>query len=373
MTEQSVPMILVGGFLGAGKTTLLWQAARRLAARGKRVGLITNDQAPDLVDSGLLSGRGLAVQEVAGSCFCCDFPGLLDAAHKLRHGVNADVLIAEPVGSCTDLSATVLQPLKDRFCQQFVLAPLSVLVDPQRLREVLSGAPGRLHDSAAYIVRKQMEEADAIIVNKSDLLGPDERQQLRELLGARFPDTEVRCLSAITGEGVDEWVAWALQGGESGRKIVEVDYDTYAEGEAVLGWLNAAIRLSCRGGAAPRWREFCTDMLNGLQNSCKERAAEVGHIKVLLSVGERRLVANLTRTDGEVAVRGDAPDSGTEAKLVVNARVEMSSGEVERLVRARLQESCRKYGIEAEVWHLRSLSPGRPSPTYRYAGVVGRH
>ena len=51
-----IPLVIVGGFLGAGKTTLLWQAARRLTAKGLRVGLITNDQAPDLVDTGLLLG-----------------------------------------------------------------------------------------------------------------------------------------------------------------------------------------------------------------------------------------------------------------------------------------------------------------------------
>ncbi|MEI8376830.1 MAG: GTP-binding protein, partial [Planctomycetota bacterium] len=44
-------LILVGGFLGAGKTTMLWEASRRLVERGLRVGLITNDQAPELVDT----------------------------------------------------------------------------------------------------------------------------------------------------------------------------------------------------------------------------------------------------------------------------------------------------------------------------------
>ena len=47
-------LILVGGFLGAGKTTLLWETAVRLMNKGLRVGLITNDQAPELVDSELL-------------------------------------------------------------------------------------------------------------------------------------------------------------------------------------------------------------------------------------------------------------------------------------------------------------------------------
>ena len=55
-------LILVGGFFGSGeKTTLLWETAVRLMNKGLRVGLITNDQAPELVDSELLklSDRGL--------------------------------------------------------------------------------------------------------------------------------------------------------------------------------------------------------------------------------------------------------------------------------------------------------------------------
>ncbi|RPJ19982.1 MAG: cobalamin synthesis protein P47K, partial [Planctomycetaceae bacterium] len=104
---KKVQLVFVGGFLGAGKTMLLWRAAELLAKRGKRVGLITNDQAPDLVDTKWLAGKGLNVREVAGSCFCCNFKGLIDAAVDLR-SLHVDVLIGEPVGSCTDLSATIL-------------------------------------------------------------------------------------------------------------------------------------------------------------------------------------------------------------------------------------------------------------------------
>jgi len=138
-------LILVGGFLGTGKTTLLWQAARGLASRGKRVGLITNDQAPDLVDTGFLAEQGFAVREVTGSCFCCNFAGLISAADDLARDIRANVLIAEPVGSCTDLSATILQPLKDKFAREFVLAPFSVLADAVRLREVLTHTCDTLH------------------------------------------------------------------------------------------------------------------------------------------------------------------------------------------------------------------------------------
>ena len=76
-------LILIGGFLGAGKTTLLAQAAQRLSRQGKRVGLVANDQAADLVDTELLRDSGSRVEEVAGGCFCCRFPDMISAMERL--------------------------------------------------------------------------------------------------------------------------------------------------------------------------------------------------------------------------------------------------------------------------------------------------
>ena len=45
------------------------------------------------------------IAEVAGSCFCCDFKALRRAMDKVGKNMQADVILAEPVGSCTDLSA----------------------------------------------------------------------------------------------------------------------------------------------------------------------------------------------------------------------------------------------------------------------------
>src|SRR5262245_58358771 len=101
-------VILVGGFLGAGKSTLLLAAANQLTSQGKRVGLITNDQAPNLVDSATFIDHNLPVREVSGGCFCCRFDDLIGAMDRLVDEQHPDVLLGEPVGSCTDLSATVM-------------------------------------------------------------------------------------------------------------------------------------------------------------------------------------------------------------------------------------------------------------------------
>ncbi|QQE10278.1 cobalamin synthesis protein P47K [Planctomycetota bacterium] len=362
-------MIMVGGFLGAGKTTLLWRVAKLLAGQGKHVGLITNDQAPDLVDTGLLLRQGVPVQEVAGSCFCCNFEGLIGAADRLREGSKADYLIAEPVGSCADLSATLLQPIKDKYRSDMTLAPLSVLIDPFRLREVLSGKPSMngLHESAAYIVRKQMEEADVIVLNKRDLLSEMDEKVMYGLIEAYYPDVQVFSISALTGEGVDEWLEMVMNADESGLRVVDVDYDRYAEGEAVLGWLNAAISLSGDRGVVD-WQGFTGELMEGLREAFARNDSEVGHVKVLIGNQNQEIVANLTRTGGEVTMRGKA--TGDAAEMILNARVEMRPSELEEIVRDVLEEVCLERRVDVEIGQLQSLSPGRPEPTHRYDSVI---
>src|SRR5215472_271393 len=125
-------LLLVGGFLGAGKTTLLLKAAQYLVAQGYRVGMVTNDQAQDLVDTAMARQYEIPVMEVVGGCFCCRFPDLLTSIRRLQESVHPDIILAEPVGSCTDLISTIFRPLHVHHPAQFQVAPLTVLVDPFR-------------------------------------------------------------------------------------------------------------------------------------------------------------------------------------------------------------------------------------------------
>src|SRR5438067_4633460 len=170
---QTIRFIMVGGFLGAGKTTTLRRLARLYMDRGEKVGLVTNDQAQDLVDTHSLREQGFAVEEVAGACFCCKFNDLLDKVESLQASNRPDVILAEPVGSCTDLVATVVQPLKDLYGDRFQVAPYGVLFKPSHgLRILRNEASAGFSPKAAYIFHKQLEEADAILVNRIDEMTP---------------------------------------------------------------------------------------------------------------------------------------------------------------------------------------------------------
>ena len=358
-------LILVGGFLGSGKTTLLAEAAKQLAAEGKAVGLITNDQAPELVDTRLLSRVGQGVSEVAGSCFCCNFDGFVAAIESLiLHG--ADTIFAEPVGSCTDLSATIMNPVK-QFYPEWQLAPLTVLVDPGRFSEVLGKTPSQVHPDALYIMKLQMDESDRVLINKSDTLSDVQKAEIQQLLSATFPDKAMGLISAKTGEGVSQWLTEIIDAANAGATIVPVDYDRYACGEAVLGWLNATASVTKKADDVSI-DVLLKSILTAFHIQLKQAGAEVGHVKAILHLDGRECVANLTRLDGAVDVRDTEPKSG-QPILILNARVQISPEELERMVRELLATVVSEQ-LDIQIQSLRCLMPGRPNPTHRFAEIV---
>ena len=362
---KTTRLILVGGFLGAGKTTLLWEAARRIMENGQRVGLITNDQAPDLVDTAILLHNNIKVSEVSGSCFCCNFDGLLNAMQQVREEANADVIIAEPVGSCTDLSATIVQPLKERMDHELLISPLSVMTDPAHLNDILSGKTSGMHLSAAYIFMKQLEESDIILISKTDLLSTDELTALKEKAKAKFPEAEIMTVSAITGEGIEEWLKEVSNRTNAGQRLAEVDYDIYAEGEAVLGWLNSTIELS---GEPTDWDAFAKNLMQDFSSQFDGMKAYVGHVKIMLESDENYLIGNLTGKGDTLNFRGSA-GTGSKARLTLNARVEMSPEKLEQIVRDTLNTKTTD-SLAARIVTLRCLSPGRPNPSFRFDHIV---
>src|SRR5262245_3548847 len=135
--QTATRLVVLGGFLGAGKTTTILRLAERWISRGQRVGIIANDQAADLVDTAVFRASGLDAAEVAGGCFCCRFDDFIARADELMARVRPTVILAEPVGSCTDIVATVLRPLTKLHPHRFEVAPFTVVVDAARALKIL--------------------------------------------------------------------------------------------------------------------------------------------------------------------------------------------------------------------------------------------
>src|SRR5438270_10418721 len=210
---KTIRFVMVGGFLGAGKTTTLARLAREYMQQGRKIALVTNDQAQNLVDTNSLRAQGFAVQEVPGACFCCRFDDLVGKVGELQAGERPDVILAEPVGSCTDLVATVIQPLRDLYRGRFSVAPYAVLFKPSHGLRILRNEGAGFSPKAAYIFRKQLEEADAIVINRIDELSAAEVGELKKLLAGQFPGTPVIVVSAKNGTGFEALTTFLDQDG----------------------------------------------------------------------------------------------------------------------------------------------------------------
>jgi hypothetical protein len=322
-------LALVGGFLGVGKTTLILRAASILRARSKRVAVVLNDQDAGLVDTRLAAAHGVPTAEVAGGCFCCRFGDLLDAADRLR-AFAPDVIFAEPVGSCIDVSATVLQPLKAYHGDVYRLAPFTVLVDPGR-------APG-------YLAQNQIEEADIVCAGKSDL----------------YPDAPIPAdfrVSAVTGEGIDLWLDELFSGRRiAGSRILTVDYDRYAAEEAALGWLNLHADLRLRRPLSP------SSVAGPLLDALDRDLPAIAHLKIFDRCASGYVKVAITAKGEEPAAEGDLlADAERDHELVVNLRAPADPAELERIVRSAL-------GAFAGGVAIRSCSafrPAYPRPQHR--------
>jgi hypothetical protein len=292
----------------------------------------------------------------------------VDAAARLDMASSPDVFIAEPVGSCTDLVATVTYPLRRIYGDSYSIAPLSVLVDPVRAERVLGlSEGGKFSEKVRYIYHKQLEEADLIVIAKSDLLDDARCERLRARLAAEFPHAKVLALSVRLGIGLDSWFAAIADAEQGGRDAMDVDYEIYAEGEALLGWLNSTVQFTAD---APFDSEpVLLALARGIH--AQLAGAEIAHLKMTLNpiggLGDIAVV-NLVRSDfvPELGLRLDAPVTG--GQLIVNLRAEAAPEALRDAVRESVETLGTQFpGLRAELDHLEFFRPGKPQPTHRLA------
>jgi CobW/HypB/UreG, nucleotide-binding domain len=346
MSERPI-IVPLGGFLGSGKTTLILAASRILQRRGLRAAAILNDQGQNLVDTEFIGSNGIEADQVTGGCFCCRFSDLIDAAERLRSH-SPDVIFAEAVGSCTDISATTLQPLKLYYSQQFRLASYTVLVDPERAREI---AASEADSDLRFLFQTQIDEADLICFNKSDRYS-----EFPNLTGA-----PVRYLSALTGQGVAEWLDEALAGEiPSGGKILEIDYERYARAEAALAWLNCSVTVTPDPPLSPAM--LIGPFLDELRPALTAEGFRIVHLKLSDDSASGYLKASVVSNEQEPLVHGMLDASPAEAhQLLLNIRAEGDPAALRRIVEKQLARLPGEY----ELQNMQCFSPAPPKPEHR--------
>jgi G3E family GTPase len=180
-----IPVTVIGGYLGAGKTTLVNSLLRQ--ADGLRLAVLVNEFGELPIDADLIESRDENVINIAGGCVCCSYGSDLIEALKTLETLDPapDHLLIEASGVA--LPDAIAQ--STTLIARYTVDGIVVLADAESVRG--HGSDKYLADTIAH----QLEVADIILLNKTDLLASGLLGHTREWLrancvGARIVETE---------------------------------------------------------------------------------------------------------------------------------------------------------------------------------------
>lgn len=353
-------LILVGGFLGSGKTTAIVNACKQLLRLEQKVAVITNDQGDQQVDQAFVKSLGIGAREVSNGCFCCNYSQLNEHLESLSGSFRPDYIFAESVGSCTDLVATIAKPL-NKFKPEIEVV-ISVFADAELLSSIIEGRASFLDESVRYIYKKQLEEADVIIINKTDLVTQDQLSQVVSIINTEYGDKIILQQSSLKPESISKWITVINQyGWDVKRKSLDLNYDTYGKGESRLAWLDKSIIIdSSRGDAI----HIAQQIIRSIFDQIHAYHLVIGHLKFFVSSANRHQKISFTTTTSSADIKLKE-EKTNQTELLINARVQTDPDVLKQLIDDILKKIEQVYACQIHRKKWSAFKPGYPRPTYR--------
>jgi G3E family GTPase len=352
-------LVLTGGFLGSGKTTAIVNASRILMLDEKKVAVITNDQGDQQVDGAFIKSIGIPVMEVPNGCFCCNYHQL-DAHLEELKKTDPDIIFAESVGSCTDLIATIAKPLS-KFKPELEVV-ISIFADAELLSSVLEGRSSFVEESVRYIYKKQIAEADLLILNKIDLLSSYQLKLLDEVIRREYPGKFILHQNSFDGTDIAAWLEKIYRfTSPDNRRSLDINYEIYGQGEAQLAWLDKTIKIHATNDDALSVTECVISLI---ADQIQSHHLVIGHLKFFVESEGIREKVSFTSTSSRADIKLKRVRS-REVSLMINARVETDPATLGKLVEHALSDAETKFSCNIVRGKWSAFKPGFPRPTHR--------
>lgn len=194
-------VIIIAGFLGSGKTTLLKKLVNREIDRGMRPQVIMSEFGDIDIDGLLINDHKIKLTTITGGCACCDLrEELVEAFNDAVNALPGSMIfiestgVGDPAGILESIQPTIRNGLA-------TVAAVVVVYDASR--PLLSGKDSTL-------VRRQLQTADIIVINKADMASRVDIQSVLNYASEINPSAELIVTShgeidfekALTGKSV---------------------------------------------------------------------------------------------------------------------------------------------------------------------------
>lgn len=284
---------VVAGFLGAGKTSLINHLLNH--AEGRRLGVMVNDFGALNIDETLIDERRDDLIALSNGCVCCSLQGELSGAIEsllAQRGDTLDHLLIE----CSGVSdpARVVNVLQyPRIRARAHLDGVITLVDAALDSESLSPALGQL-------VAAQVEVADLVVINKTDLVDETRLVQLESQL--LLPDS--RTLRTTNAALPTDFVLWpASEAADRRETRTRREADSQVTSVAALG-----LRTEHWQHAGPVRADSLRELIEALP-------PQILRFKGVVCLEDGRVLA-LQRAAGRVASRELSTSAAHDSRLV---------------------------------------------------------
>ncbi len=180
--QNQIPVTVLTGYLGSGKTTLL----NRILSEnhGKRYAVIVNEFGEIGIDNDLIVESDEEIYEMNNGCVCCTVRGDLVRVVEglMRRPGRFDAILVETTGLADPAPVSQSFFMDDEVRSKTKLDAVVALVDAKHL-------PLRLKDSRE--AEDQIAFADVVVLNKTDLVTPEELRAVEATVRAINPSATV--------------------------------------------------------------------------------------------------------------------------------------------------------------------------------------
>ncbi|MFC4597905.1 CobW family GTP-binding protein [Cohnella hongkongensis] len=184
--DRLVPVYVLTGFLGSGKTTLLNRILDEARTDGQKVAVLLNEVGDANVEGALL-GKDVPMAEMLGGCICCTIRADLGMElAKLARDHRPDAIWIETTGIAQPLE--VMDSVTEAsLYEKLELKGVVAVADARHLLDRVRVGAGKTY----RLMREQLTAASFVILNKADLVGAAELDELKRLIGGWNPSASL--------------------------------------------------------------------------------------------------------------------------------------------------------------------------------------